>query len=359
MHTPVIAKPNEIAIATFHAFGPAEYVVVAPIGPGRELVGQRFVLGGDNLVSIEPSVRANLGLRIPDGGRVIVAEGGRGTLEVPTWVGWVDPAGVHVSSSDSPTTPIAVPLEGGDRVALPPVVVASGRLWVPVFRARGSGGSLLLHELAPGAALKTDTVLTVPSMPKLAAAACAPQVRTRDVAMVGWVESDSRSSRVSVAIVTRGVVSYAAVDVAGVTPIGGRLAVQATPLWPVMDDTGLPHGVRVAFVAQRLELGGYAMVRADFDAKSEQFDVRTTPLDLPAMPPLHSGYVWISTNPGNDYMRVYALREDGVLMLWKDGAVASRKAHVPLDYTFPIESDGDEPSVTADGKFKLSPIRWE
>jgi hypothetical protein len=357
--------PGDVAIARYDAMGRPEFHVAFASGATRAIVTRTFgfaVEGG----AIEPRQRTEWGVRTPAGARLFIAPSGRSLDEVQQmWVGWVDGAGLHAVSAYH-EQPAVIGVPAGDLLALPPIVVASGKMEAFVFHAQGGGAALLRHT-ATGIvntpiAVKTDTVLTAAGMPRLAAAACVSQVRDRDVAVVGWVDGGERACKVSVAVVSGATVANPVTfDIAGVRPVGGRLAVQMTPMFPL--DQPRPKAVEVAFVGEQVERGGYAMVRAELDVKTGRFHLATTALALPAgppgAPPLQAAYVWLPRDPQDERVGVYALRSDGVLFSWGDGALRGSRKGVPMDYAFPIEIDGLEPRLTAAGDVDLAAMKWE
>jgi hypothetical protein len=351
---------GDVAIAPIYPFGRMEYAVAAPVGPDRHLVARLFAYSGE-----QPVLRGvggeEYGVRAPGGVRLLVAPNGGAGESLPAWVGWLGPGGIEMAAHIHPSSIVKMPLAPGDVPALPPIVVASGHLVTATFARRGDGAQLLVHEAVsaePAPPLKTDTVLQTAAPPALAASACVPQLRSRDVVIVGWVEPRDRSCKVSVAVVSHGKATTASVDIAGLTPLEGRLALQATPIVPTLEDANLPLGAQIGFVAERAEQGGRAIVKADWDARNGQFHVRTVPLELTSPVPIHSAFVWLPPYINDDRLLAYLLREDGVLMVWKDGRVRSR-AGVPLDYAFPIEPYDHEPSVGPDGTIELLPLRWD
>lgn len=357
------SSPNDVALARYYETGHPWLIAVAAPGPGREIITRTFFYGGDNF-SLDSFSRTPWGEHAPAGARLFIAESGQGFHAVEqAWVGWRDAAGLHVISAyhEGPAT---IPVGAQDLPVMPPILVASRRMQAFVFQPRGAGASLVRHVVTgvvhTPVTVKSDAVLSLPAMPRMAAAAAVPLERKRDAAIVGWVTASERASGIGVAILDEATAaSPVTFDIPGVRPVGGRLAVLMKPVKP--QDAPRPRAVQVAFVAERVEQGGYVMILAELDLATSQFHLATTPLPLPPGAPLRSAFVYLPHTQFGGRVWVYALRNDGVLMGWRQGdAVVGMRKGYPLDYAFPIE-DTEEPRITSDGNVDLVNLSqgWE
>lgn len=349
---------HHLAITTFHdEYGP-QFTAVAALGPAHEITTQAFAIakaGG----GIEPRQRTAWEQHAPPDAPLFIATCGRRLEEVRTmWVGWIDRAGLHALSAYH-EQPFTVPVAPGSALALPPVVVASGRMHAFVFTSQAGGWSLVRHELRGEAnqpvSDHSETLSSAHARPVLSAAAAVPGVRDRDLVIVGWVDAIEAGSRVSVAVAAGAAAKPATLELPKIRPVGGRLALQMTPSSDAAAKR--PAAIQLAFVGELLDHTGYISVVVDLVVATQQFHIATTPIAVPAPRRLVSGFVALPRYAGGT-LSTYAVRDDSVLIQARAGVQRSRRG-VGGDYDFPIEIDGFEPRIDGSGAIVLAPIAWD